>query len=145
MWLVVHHPFQFGSGEIAGGVEQVGEAFFISDFPKCPLPCFDRPAVAPDDGGAQQGLVFIHQNQSVHLVGNADGLDVLRPDARLCQQFFGSEANMLPPHFRVLLCPSLLRGTDRHFCFWGLHDSHNGTGRGFNDGRFDRRASDVVA
>ena len=47
----------------------------------------DSTRVTPDDGRAQLLKVFVHANQSVHLIRDTHGLDVVALDAAVGHDF----------------------------------------------------------
>ena len=121
--LILLDPGQLGGGEIAGRVEQVGQAAFFSEMPESLLAVGDGPRVAPDDRRAERLPVLVHADQAVHLVGDADGSDgpghgrgvgtAARAADRsgflpggLCQDVPGDMLEVLPPHLRFLFGPS---------------------------------------
>ena len=62
-----------------------------------------------NQGGA---LLLIDTHQAVHLIGDTYGGDVASRRFRLLQHLLRDDAHVLPPVFRVLFSPSLLRCTD---------------------------------
>jgi len=74
---------------------------------------FDGARVAPDDGLAQGVSRAVDADQAVHLVGDADGPDVVERVSRLAQ---GVEphADVVPPQVGVLFGPAAVAGLDGH-------------------------------
>ena len=109
--------------------------------------------VAPDDGGPQDVLVLVHAHQAVHLVGNADGLDVRRREdfrlegglrAHLLQDVGGGEPEVAPPHGGILLGKAGLFGHDGRFAL-GIEGGGDAfAGLDVHETGLDGRTSDVI-
>ncbi len=74
--LVELDPFELGGREVAGEVEQTLETDVGADVLGGLVADLDGPAVAPDDGRAEDVEVLIDEDQAVHLIGDADGPSV---------------------------------------------------------------------
>ena len=110
--LVALHPRQFRRREVARRIEGV----FQAELPADPFEGLgadpDGPGVAPDDRLAQRFALLGERHESVHLVGDADGRHLAHgvfhgdlPDAF---------ADVVPPHFGVLLGPAAPERLDGH-------------------------------
>ncbi|CUQ18400.1 Uncharacterised protein [Segatella copri] len=69
--------------------------------------------VAPDDTRTQNLLILINTNQAMHLVRDTNSKDIFTLGTRFCHDFLKRQLSIIPPHLRILLCPT------------GLY-SHNG-------------------
>ena len=110
---VAADPGQLRGGEVARRVEQVLQAAFAAEGFECLGADFDGARVAPDDGLAQGVSRAVDADQAVHLVGDADGPDVVERVSRLAQ---GVEphADVVPPQVGVLFGPAAVAGLDGH-------------------------------
>ena len=97
---VAADPGQLRGGEVARRVEQVLQAAFAAEGLERLGADFDGARVAPDDGLAQGVSRAVDADQTVHLVGDADGPDVVERVSRLAQ---GVEphADVVPPQVGV--------------------------------------------
>ena len=82
--LILLHPRQLGGSEVAGGVQQVRQALFSTQVMESTLAVRNGTGVAPDDGRTKRLLVLIDTHQAVHLIGNADGRNVIGCSADFC-------------------------------------------------------------
>ena len=109
---VLLHPCQLGSGEVARRVEQMFQTGVRTESLEGLLAIGHGARVTPDDSIAQHLLVFVHAYEAVHLIRDADGLDVLALGACLRHNLLQCQFGVAPPHLGVLLCPSRLHGLD---------------------------------
>ena len=72
------------------------------------LDLFARSLVAPDNRAAQHLAVFIQHNQSVHLSGKPNALDICHIHAGGLQHRLHTLHYCVPPVLRLLLCPTVL-------------------------------------
>ena len=114
---VLFHPRQFGSGEVAGRVEQMAQALVCTQFAEGFLTVGHSARVAPDDARAEHLLVLVHADEAVHLVRNADSLDVVALGSGVCHDFPKRQLRIFPPRVGVLFCPSGLYSHDGSFFF----------------------------
>ena len=116
--LMFLHPCQLGGGEVAGRVEQVLQTVLLAQVVEGPFAIGNGTRVAPDDGGAQSLLLLVDTHQSVHLIGDTDGLDVVSCGTCLLHNLSDAQFGVGPPHLGVLLGPTGLEGDDRCFRLW---------------------------
>ena len=112
--LVSLHPSQLRSGEIARRIEKMLKAFTSSELRKRFIANLYRSGVTPDDGRADRLDVLVNDDQTVHLIGDADG--DYTGEVALEGQIAETILDIAPPHFRVLLSEALERGAYQHFC-----------------------------
>ena len=110
---ILLHPRELGGGEVARRIEQVLQT------PVFPQPFISLLAVrngarvTPDDGGAQHVQVLVDADQPVHLVGDADGLDIFFVDGiRLPKDVPRRFLEIGKPLRGILLGPAGLLGAD---------------------------------
>jgi hypothetical protein len=82
-----------------------------------------RPDIAPDQCRTHDLVPLVEHDRAVHLPGEADTGNVLRPKARVCQGLRNRDATGPPPVFRLLFGPSDLRGGKRRV-FFGCGRDH---------------------
>ena len=95
----------------------MAQAEFAAEFAESALAIGHGTRVAPDDGIAQRLQLFVYTHQTVHLVGDADGLHLLAGGTSLGHDLAQRLLQILPPVFGVLLCPSGLDSLDGGFTF----------------------------
>ena len=61
--------------------------------------------VAPDEGGADDGVGFIEKGEAVHLAGEADARDLIARDAGLGEDAADGRLGGIPPVFGALFGP----------------------------------------
>ena len=151
--LVLLHPGEFRGGEVAGVVQQVVQAPVGAQGPEGVVAVGDGAGVAPDDGRAQDVAVLVHAHEAVHLVGDADGLDVGGGEglalqgglaADLLQDVGGGEFQVGPPHGRVLFGEAGLLGHDGRLALRIEGGGHALAGLDAHEAGLDGRTSDVV-
>ena len=151
--LVLLHPGEFRGGEVAGVVQQVVQAPVGAQGPEGVVAVGDGAGVAPDDGRAQDIAVLVHAHEAVHLVGDADGLDVGGGEglalqgglaADLLQDVGGGEFQVGPPHGRVLFGEAGLLGHDGRLALRIEGGGHALAGLDAHEAGLDGRTSDVV-
>ena len=103
----------------------------------------DRAAVTPDDRRPQDMFFFVHQYQSVHLVTDANGFDLIGGNLGLFEQHLGCEADIFPPDGRLLFGPSRLPGDHIHLMVRKSDHACYLVVSGFYQCRFDGRTSYV--
>ena len=152
--LVLLHPGEFRGGEVAGIVEQVVQAPVGPEGLEGLVAVRDGAGVAPDDGRAQDVPVLVHAHQAVHLVGDADGLDVGGGEgfalerglaAHLFQDVGRGEFQVRPPHGGILLSEAGLPGHDGRFAL-GIEGGGDAfAGLDAYETGLDGRTSDVIS
>ena len=75
--LILLDPCQLGSREVAWGVEQMAQALVCAQLPESLLTVWHGARVTPDDGRSERLEILVDTHQAVHLIGDADGLDVV--------------------------------------------------------------------
>ncbi len=136
--LVLLHPSQFCCGEVARAVQQVGEALFRADGLERLVAEGDSAAVAPDDGWTERLAILIDADQTVHLIGDADGLDVGQRTASLGRYATCGLLQFVPPHFGFLLGPTGLLCDDWSLGVGILCAGHGAASLGIDQRRFHR-------
>ena len=120
--LVLLHPCQLGGREVAWRVQQMTEALVGTEVVESLLTIGHGTRVAPDDTRTEHLLVLVDTYQTVHLVGNTDGLDVVCRSTGIGHDFLQRKLGIVPPHLGVLLSPASLDGHDGSF-FLGIKSS----------------------
>ena len=90
---------------VAGQLDQAIEADGAFKFFRL---CFGA-LVAPDQCGANDFVVFVEQDSSVHLPGKPHGGDGIGGKPRRLKRFANGECRGSPPVARILFSPSRLR------------------------------------
>ena len=91
------------------------QALVSTEILKSLLTVWDGTGVAPDDGRTQSLQVLIHTNETMHLIRNTDGLDLLSRGSSLNHDFLQTQLGIVPPHLGILLSPTSLDGRNRRF------------------------------
>ncbi len=105
-------PRQFGSGKVTGRVEEAAQAQVFAQVVESFLAIRHGARVTPDDTGAEHLLILVHTHQSVHLIRDTDGKDILTLGTCLRHDFAKRQLGVVPPHLWILLCPSCLHRRD---------------------------------
>ena len=143
--LVLLYPGQLGGRKVAGRVQKVPQAVLLSQGLEGFLSVRNSTGVAPDDGRPENVHVPVYAHQPVHLIGDADGLDILGgyfPGR--CQYAGRSHAQVAQPHGRVLLGPARPFRDNGSLCFREKIRGDTLSGLGLYEGRFYGRTSDVI-
>ena len=103
---VVADPEELGEGEagedgVGGEADDVVAAEGGVDVIDLDL----RALVAPDEGGADDGVGFIEECEAVHLAGEADARDLIARDAGLGEDTADGGLGGIPPVFGALFGP----------------------------------------
>ena len=105
--LVLPHPQELRGGEAReGDVARIVGKLFLSDFIVQIFRFFLRSSVIPQNGGADDPVVFIQSDQTVHLTADADSSDLTFIRRFRAEQFFKTRKILAEPILRILLRPS---------------------------------------
>ena len=143
--LVLLHPSQFGSGEIARRIQQMRKTALLSQRLECTLSVRHGTRIAPDNRRTQHVLILIYTHQPVHLVRDTDCLDFTCVYTRFCHNRLRGEFQVLPPAFRILFRPALFYCDDDSFCLREEGRRHTFACLSVHQTRFYGRASNVIA
>ena len=113
--LIFLYPSQLCCCEITRRVQQMAQAFFCTQLFESFLTIGYCTRVTPDNCRTQCLQILVYTYQTVHLIRNTNSLDLLTFHIGVCHDFLQAKLCIIPPHLRVLLCPTSLNGHDRSF------------------------------
>ena len=139
--LVLLNPCQFCCGEVTWRVQQVRQALIATQLLKSLLAIRNSTWITPDNWGTERLQVLVHANQSMHLIRDSDGCNLITLDATVCHNLLQRLLGVFPPRFGILFCPSGFDSHDRCFLFREESRGHTLAAFGVNQRCLDRRAA----
>src|SRR5690554_440426 len=104
---------------------------------------FHRTTIAPNDRISYRFPFLIHQDQTVHLIGDPYTDDLIGSNIVFLFYSMYPRTDLLPPIFGILLCPSIFQGDHFHFRFGLLYYPDTLSGSYFYQGYFNGRTPDI--
>ena len=113
----------------------MGEALLATDGVEGGIAIRHCTSIAPDDGWTQGLALLVNAYEAMHLVRDADGLNILERSngSSLAGYALGSLGKFVPPHFGFLFSPASLLGHNGGFCIGVLCTGYGLAGLRINE------------